>query len=163
QYGTRTLPDGTRAELPQRDEKVWAPLSVAIHSDGAKRLIAVADYQGWQRWVRSSATMKEENQGLRFMPTKPTITVYDDSGKTVPRFAADGFMAPFWCMTLFSADGKRRDVWTRHWKCRGLAGQPTLPTDEHADTLYGLSIANGKIGSMTDRAAFSDIASNDKG
>jgi metallo-beta-lactamase class B len=162
QYGTPTLPDGTRAELPQRDEKVWAPLSVAIHSDGAKKLIAAADYQGWQRWVRSSATMKEENQGLRFMPAKPTITVYDGSGKTVQRFAVEKFMAPFWCRTRFSADGERLDVWTRHWKCRGLAGQPTLPTDEHADTLYGLSIANGKIGSTTDLAAFSDIASNDK-
>src|SRR6516162_2893310 len=85
-YGTPTLPDGSKKELPQRDEKVWAPLSVAIHSDGAKRLIAVADYQGWQRWVRSSATMKEENQGLRFVPTRPTITVYDEAGKAVRRF-----------------------------------------------------------------------------
>src|SRR5262245_9246982 len=71
-YGTPTLPGGTRAELPQRDEKVWAPLSVAIHSAGARQLIAVADYQGWQRWVRSSATMKEDNQGLHFLPTRPT-------------------------------------------------------------------------------------------
>src|SRR5215469_3270691 len=85
QYGTPTLPDGTRSELPQRDEKVWAPLSVAIHSAGAKKLIAVADYQGWQRWVRSSATRQEENQGLRFMPTKPTITVYDEANKVVRR------------------------------------------------------------------------------
>src|SRR5262249_17901102 len=45
----------------------------------------------------------------------------------------------------------------------GLAGQPTLPTDEHADTLYRLSIATGQIDSMTGRAAFSDIAFNDKG
>src|SRR5262249_692123 len=61
-YGAPTLPDGKREELPQRDEKVWAPLAVAIHDAGAgKRLIAAADYQGWQRWVRSSATMKEEN------------------------------------------------------------------------------------------------------
>src|SRR5262249_29861905 len=163
QYGTPTLPERTRAELPQRDEKVWAPLSVAIHSDGAKKLIAVADYQGWQRWVRSSATMKEENQGLRFLPAKPTITVYDDSGKTVQRFAVESFMAPFWCTMRFSADGKRLHAWTGHWRCRGLAGQSTLPTDEHADTLYGLSITNGKIGSTTDLAAFSDIAANDKG
>src|SRR5262249_4636952 len=116
-----------------------------------------------QRWVRSSATMKEENQGLRFLPTKPTITVYDDSGKTVQRFAVEKFLAPFWCMMRFSADGKRLDVCTCHWKCRGLAGQPTLPTYDDADTLYELSIANGKIGSRTDRAAFSDIAANDKG
>src|SRR5262249_51683418 len=55
QYGTPTLPGGKREELPQRDEKVWAPLAVAIGSKGGKRLIAAADYQGWQRWVRSSA------------------------------------------------------------------------------------------------------------
>jgi hypothetical protein len=162
-YGTPTLADGTRAELPQRDEKVWAPLSVAIHSKGANKRIAVADYQGWQRWVRSSATMKEENQGLRFMPVKPTITVYDGSGKTVRRFAAESFRAPFWCKMRFSADGKSLDVWTRHWRCRGLAGQPTLPTDENARMLYRLSIGNGKVGSMTARAAISDIANNDKG
>src|SRR5262249_592082 len=74
-----------------------------------------------------------------------------------------GFMARFGGRRQFSAEGKSLDGWTRHWKCRGLAGQPTLPTDEHADTLYGLSIANGKIGSMTERVAFSDVASNDKG
>jgi metallo-beta-lactamase class B len=162
-YGTPTLPDGTRAELPQHDEKVWASLSVAIHSNGAKKLIAVADYQGWQRWVRSSATMKEENQGPRFMPTKPTITIYDESGKTVQRFALEKLRAPFWCRMQFSADGKRLDVWTGHWKCRGLAGQPTLPTDEHADTLYRLSLANGKIDLVTEPGAFSDLAANDKG
>jgi metallo-beta-lactamase class B len=162
-YGTPTLPDGTRAELPQRDEKVWAPLSVAIHSDGANKLIAVADCQGWQRWVRSSATMKEENQGLRFMPAKPTITIHDGSGKIVRRFAADKFMAPFWCTMRFSAGGKRLDVWTRHWKCRGLAGQPSLPTDDDADTLYQLSVGNGKVSSMTEPVTFSNVAANDKG
>src|SRR5262249_59411733 len=30
-YGKPTLPDGSREELPQRDEKVWAPLAVAVH------------------------------------------------------------------------------------------------------------------------------------
>src|SRR5262249_43815212 len=61
-YGTPTLPDGRREELPQRDENVWAPLAVAVHVEtaadaaGAKRLVAAADYQGWQRWARSSAT-----------------------------------------------------------------------------------------------------------
>src|SRR5262245_15601253 len=162
-YGTPTLPDGTRAELPQRDEKVWAPLSVAIHSTrGGKKLIAVADYQGWQRRVRSSATRKEEDQGLRFLPTRPTITVYDESGKTVRRFAPEKLPAPFWCAMRFSADGKRLEVWTRHWKCRGLAGQSALPTDEHADTLCALSIGAGKVSSKTYRAALSDVASNDK-
>src|SRR5205807_8358829 len=58
-YGKPTLPDGTREELPQRDEKIWAPLAVAVHVEPgddatkAKRLVVAADYQGWQRWVRS--------------------------------------------------------------------------------------------------------------
>src|SRR5262249_48907257 len=126
-YGTPTLPDGTRAELPQRDEKVWAPLSVAIHLEGDRRRIAVADYQGWQRWVRSSATMKDDNQGLRFMPTKPTFTVYDESGTMVRRFANDKLKTPLWCDLRFSSEGKRIYAWPHSWKCRGLAGQPMLP------------------------------------
>src|SRR5206468_1648081 len=85
QYGTPTLPDGTRKELPQRDEKVWVPLSVAIVMNGGKRLIASADYQGWQRWVRSSATLIDDNQGLRFMPMKPAIAIYDEAGKIAQR------------------------------------------------------------------------------
>jgi metallo-beta-lactamase class B len=156
-YGTPTLPDGTRAELPQRDEKVWAPLSVAIHSDGAKKVIAAADYQGWQRWVRSSATLKEDNQGLRFVPTRPTVTVYDETGKSIRRFGPEEFKAPFWCAMRYWMNGKRLEIWTRHWQCRGLAGQPTLPTDESAETLYNLSLVAGKVGSMTDLAAFSDV------
>src|SRR5439155_10141949 len=60
-YGTPTWPNGRQEELAQRDEKVWAPLAVAVHveevdASRGKRLIAAADYQGWQRWVRSSAT-----------------------------------------------------------------------------------------------------------
>src|SRR5262249_21260555 len=96
-YGTPTLPDGSKKELPQRDEKVWAPLSVAIHTDGKNRLIAAADYQGWQRWVRSSATMKDDNQGLRFVPAQPMITAYDEAGKIVRSFEKVKFARPFWC------------------------------------------------------------------
>src|SRR5262245_8039105 len=161
-YGTPTLPDGSRAELPQRDEKVWAPLSVAIHSAGGKRLVAAADHQGWQRWVRSSATRKDDNQGLRFVPTKPTITVYDEAGKTVRRFGTDRLGGPFWGATRFSPDAERLDVWTRHWRCRGLAGRPFLPTDEHADTLYGLSVADGKVTPKTEASAISDVAADEK-
>jgi hypothetical protein len=77
QCGMPTLPDGTRAELPQRDEKVSAPLAVAVHVEAtsepgvARWRVAAADYQGWQRWVRSSATRKDENLGTRFMPSRP--------------------------------------------------------------------------------------------
>ena len=48
--------------------------------------VASADYQGWQRWIRSSATRKDENYGVRFMPSRPTVTVYDQGGKIVRRF-----------------------------------------------------------------------------
>jgi metallo-beta-lactamase class B len=132
-YGTPTLPDGTRKELPQHDEKVWAPLSVAIQMCDGRRLIAAADYQGWQRWVRSSATMKEDNQGLRFMPTKPTITTYDETGKVVQRFEADKFKAPVWCDLQFGRNAPTLYAWPHYWACRGLAGTPMLPADDNAD------------------------------
>src|SRR5262245_31827438 len=163
QYGTPTLPDGTRKELAQRDEKVWAPLSVAIHANGGRRLIAVADYQGWQRWVRSSATMKEDNQGLRFMPAKPTVTVYDETGRVVQRLAADEFQSAFWCDMQFAEDGKKLVVWPHSWKCRGLAGQSILPADDRADTLYLLDVASGKAVTRSFRPAVSDVAVSGKG
>jgi metallo-beta-lactamase class B len=130
QYGTPTLPDGTRKELPQRDEKVWAPLSVAIRTTGGKRLIAAADHQGWQRWVRSSATMKDDNQGLRFMPMKPTVTIYDEAGKVVHRVGADTFTAPGWYDLRFHHDGTNLYAWPHYWASRGLAGMPLLPADD---------------------------------
>lgn len=133
QYGTPTLPDGTRTELPQRDEKVWAPLSVAIHIAGGKRLIAAADYQGWQRWVRSSATMKDDNQGLRFMPMKPSIAVYDQTGKLVQRVEAGGLKSAGWYDLQFQTDGSKLYTWQHHWACRGLGGVPLLPTDDNGE------------------------------
>jgi hypothetical protein len=50
-YGTPTLPDGRREELPQRDARVSAPMSVALDARSGLRRIAVADYPGWQHWV----------------------------------------------------------------------------------------------------------------
>jgi metallo-beta-lactamase class B len=140
QYGTPTMPDGTRKELPQRDEKVWAPLSVAIHVNDGKRLIGAADYQGWQRWVRSSAIMKDDNQGLRFMPMKPSITIYDEAGKVVQRVAADTFEAPAWYDLRFHLDGLKLYAWQHYWSSRGLAGMSVLPADDNAD---GYCIAVG--------------------
>src|SRR5262249_52463281 len=102
-YGTPTLPNGRRQELPQREDKVWAPLAVALHiAEGqdaltAKRLVAAADYQGWQRWVRSSATGKDQNLGMRFMPSRPTITIYDQDGKQVASCGPEKFARPFCC------------------------------------------------------------------
>jgi Metallo-beta-lactamase superfamily len=139
QYGTPILPDGTRKELPQRDERVWAPLSVAIRANGGKRLIAAADYQGWQRWVRSSATLKDDNQGLRFVPVKPSVTIYDEAGKVVDRVGADVFEAPGWYDLRFHLDGTKLYAWQHYWSSRGLASMPILPTDDNADA-YGVVV-----------------------
>jgi metallo-beta-lactamase class B len=138
-YGTPTLPDGTRKELPQRDEKVWAPLTVAIRASGGKRLIGAADYQGWQRWVRSSATLKDDNQGLRFMPMKPPVTIYDEAGKLVQRVGADTFQAPGWYDLRFHLDGTKLYSRPHYWACRGLAGMPILPADDNADA-YSVAV-----------------------
>jgi metallo-beta-lactamase class B len=128
------LPDGSRKELPQRDEKVWAPLSVAIRASGGKRLIAAADYQGWQRWVRSSATMKDDNQGLRFMPMKPSVTLYDEAGKVVQRVEADTFGVPGWYDLRLDLEGTKLYAWPHYWASRGLGGMSLLPADDNADT-----------------------------
>jgi glyoxylase-like metal-dependent hydrolase (beta-lactamase superfamily II) len=158
-YGKPTLPDGRRDELPQRDDKVYAPLATAIQALGASQYrVAAADYQGWQRWVRSSATMKDDNQGLRFMPTRPTVTIYDQAGAVVRRFAADGFARPFWCDMRFAPDGSLLYVWPHHWKSRGLAGQPILPADEEANTLYVLDVASGKVRPIRFPDAVSDLS-----
>ncbi len=162
QYGTPTLPRGERGELPQSDEKVWAPLAVAVTGIAPGwRHIAVADYQGWQRWVRSSATMKDDNQGLRFVPTRPTVTIYEQGPKgatVVRRFAPTDFAAPFWCDMHFAFGGQTLYVWPRHWKSRGLAGQPILPTDERADTLYVLEVFTGKKRALQFSDAIADVA-----
>jgi glyoxylase-like metal-dependent hydrolase (beta-lactamase superfamily II) len=168
-YGTPTLPDGRREALPQRDEKVWAPLAVAVHVGAgedvvkAKRLVAAADYQGWQRWVRSSATAKEENLGIRFLPSRPAVTIYDRDGKVVRRFAPEVFTHPFWCDLRFSPDGKRLIVAPHSWTCRGLGGQPLLPADARANDLYVLDIARGKVTRLPFPDAISDVAVSDKG
>jgi metallo-beta-lactamase class B len=141
-YGTPTLPDGTRTELPQRDEKVWAPLTVAIRVNGGKRLIGVADYQGWQRWVRSSATLKDDNQGLRFMPMKPSVTLYDETGKVVQRVRAETIGAPGWYDLRFHLDGAKLYARPHFWASRGLAGMPILPADDNSDA-YRLAMGGG--------------------
>jgi metallo-beta-lactamase class B len=162
-YGTPTLPDGRREELPQRDEKVWAPLAVAIHADGEKRLVAAADYQGWQRWVRSSATDHDENLGVRFMPTRPAVTIYDQDGKVVRRFAPETFAHAFWCDLQFFPDGKRLLASPHAWTSRGLASQALLPADENAADLYVLEIATGQVARLTFPDAISDVAVSAKG
>jgi glyoxylase-like metal-dependent hydrolase (beta-lactamase superfamily II) len=168
-YGTPTWPDGRREALPQRDEKVWAPLAVAVHvwdTEDVRKLpyrVAAADYQGWRRWVRSSATGKDEDLGVRFLPARPAITVYDQGGQVLRRFAPETFAHPFWCDLHFTPDGNRLIVSPHSWTCRGLAGQPRLPADEHASDLYVLDIAGGKVTRLPFPDAISDVAVSDKG
>jgi glyoxylase-like metal-dependent hydrolase (beta-lactamase superfamily II) len=157
-YGTPTLPDGRRRELPQRDEKVWAPLAVALHVRGTKRLVASADYQGWQRWIRSSATGKEQDYGVRFMPSRPAVTVYDQDGKVVRRFAPKSFVHPLWCNLQFLPDGRRLLAWPHSWTARGLAGQALLPADVHARALYVLDLRSGAVKSLTFPDAIADLS-----
>lgn len=164
-YGKPTLPDRTREELPQRDEKVWAPLSMAAYCDEKSatnndeiQLIATADYQGWQRWIRSSATLVDRNYGTRFVPTRPTVTVYDRDGKTVRRFGPELFAVPQWVDLEFLPGGKQLIAWPHSWTARGLAGQPLLPADDDARSLYWLDIVRGGVRRLELPDAVSDVA-----
>lgn len=165
-YGKPTLPDGRREELPQRDEKVWAPLSTAMyvdeavakgHADSSVRLIAAADYQGFQRWIRSSATLRDQNYGSRFVPTRPTVTVYDGEGRVVRRFGPEQFPQPQWVDLHFLPGGKQLLASPHHWAARGLAGQSILPADEDARSLFLLDIAGGGVERLEFPDAISDV------
>ena len=124
------------------DVRLFAPLAVAIARDG--RRIAVADYQGWQRRFGAKGIRRAEDYGVRFMPTRPTITIYDREGKRLRRFGSDSFQEPFWCDLSFQDDG-RLEVRPRLWPCRGLAGRGVLPTDEQAHRRYVLDPATGEV------------------
>src|SRR5262249_15452651 len=144
-----TLPDGRREALPQRDVSVSAPLSIALDAGPDLRRIAVADYPGWQRWVRSSATMSEENHGTRFVPARPTVTVYDDHGGIVRRFGPERFARPGWVDLKFFAGGRWLLAFPHNWTARGLAGQAILPADDEGDdasrSLAVLDVETGAI------------------
>jgi metallo-beta-lactamase class B len=157
-YGTPTLPDGRREELPQRDVAVFAPLSLALYGDDAPRRLASADYPGWQRWLRSSATGKEQHYGTRFVPARPVVSVYDGQGKLLRRFGPEQFPRPAWLDLCFAAEGKYLLAYPHHWTCRGLAGQPTLPADDEARSLFILEPDTGKVRALEFPDAISDVA-----
>ena len=83
--------------------------------------------------------------GTRFMPSRPTIHLYDAEGKTFRRIGPEAFAEAFWCDLAFSADGRKLLIWPHNWTSRGLAGQPFLPADDHARTLYILDVAGGGL------------------
>jgi len=160
---------GKAAELAQEDVKVWAPLSVALYvekeheapaepRDDEKIYIAAADYQGWQRWITSSATEQPENYGVRFPPSRPTIHVYDKQGKVVRRFGPENFEQPFWCDLLFAGNGTTLLAFPHNWVCRQLAGQTILPADVNVRSLYVLDLETGRVKSVQFPDAISDVA-----
>jgi glyoxylase-like metal-dependent hydrolase (beta-lactamase superfamily II) len=157
-YGAPTLPDGKHEELVQEDRPVFAPLSLALDGDGDSTRIAAADYPGWQRWVRSSATLHEQNYGTRFVPARPTVSVYDGQGKLLRRFGPDLFPRPAWLDLAFFDDGKRLLAYPHHWTCRGLAGQTILPADDDARTLFVLDVEDGKVRTLEFPDAISDVS-----
>lgn len=161
EYGTPRLPDGSRNPLPQRDDAVFAPLSLAVTRDAefspASRVASV-DYRGWQRTIRSSATLKDEVYGVRFQPAKPTVTVYDGAGKVLRRFGPEKFAQAGWVDVEFLPGGEKLLATPHRWACRGLAGQTFLPSDDHASTLSVLDVATGEVRSRTFPDAIADAA-----
>lgn len=157
-YGTPTLPDGQREALPQQDRPVFAPLSIAVDRESRLTRIATADYRGWQRWIRSSATEQEQNYGTRFLPSRPTVTVYDADGQRIRRFDPERFNKPMWVDLAFLPGAKQLIAWPHHWTCRGLAGQTILPVDDDARTLWLLDVESGGVQSLELPDAVCDVA-----
>lgn len=149
EYGKPTLEDGTSKPLRQRDEPLFAPLSIAVSReaefDPERTRIAIADYRGWKRWIRSSGSGKEEDYGTRFMPAKPTVTIYDGAGKVVRRFGPEKFSTPNWVDLIWTPNGRKVIAVPHRWACRGLAGQTFLPVDDDARTLSILDVDTGDV------------------
>jgi hydroxyacylglutathione hydrolase len=162
-YGTPTLRDGTPEELPQHDLPVVGPLSLAVNRGPTLTRVASADYPGWQRWIRSSATSREQNYGTRFMPASPTVSVYDAEGKLLRRFGPERFSKPGWLDLAFLPGDRLLLAWPHHWTCRGLAGQPFLPVDDDARTAWLLDVENGDMQSLVFPDAVADAAVSDEG
>lgn len=162
-YGAPTLPDGQRQEVPQRDVEVFAPLSLAMHGEEQPERLAVADYPGWQRWVRSSATSREQNYGVRFPPARPMVTVHDGRGQVIRRFGPEQFAHPGWVDLCFVGGGRYLLAYPHHWTSRGLAGQSILPADEEARMLHILDVNTGKVRRLEFPDAISDVAASDMG
>lgn len=160
-YGTPTLRNGSRQELPQHDLPVVAPLSIAVNHGPTPTRIAAADYRGWQRWIRSSATMREKNYGTRFMPAPPTVTVYDADGKPLRRFGPEKFGKACWVDLTFLPGDKQLLACPHQWTCRGLAGQPFLPADNEARTAWLLNVETGDVRSLEFPDAIASAAHDD--
>ena len=142
------------------DKPVWGPLSLAI--DAKTHQVAAADYQGYERFVLPRTADERlrplRSLGVRFTSARPTIHVYDAAGKPLCTFAPALFEKPFWADLAFVSDGQTLLAYPHHWTSRGLAGQPCLPSDEGANTLYVLSIPKGSVHPIHFPDAISDVA-----
>lgn len=141
-----------------RDERIWAPLSIAIDREGKR--VAVADYEGYERFVLprtpDERLLPFRSIGVRFNPSRPTVRIYD-AGQEVRRFDPASFEKAGWLDLAFSGSG---DViaYPHHWASRGLAARPFLPADDDARTLYLLSAKSGEILPIQFPDAISDVA-----
>jgi metallo-beta-lactamase class B len=140
---------------PYEDVRFQAPLAVAVDTTGAR--IVVADYEGWQRLFHQRDGSADRPFGTRFMPSRPTIHIYDAKGNTVQRIGPDTFPEAFWCNLTFSVGGRKLLVWPHNWTSRGLGGQPFLPADKGARTLYVLDMASGGIQAVRFPDAISSV------
>jgi glyoxylase-like metal-dependent hydrolase (beta-lactamase superfamily II) len=147
---------------PYEDVKFQAPLAVAI--DAAGKRVAVADYEGRQRVFHPRDGSEDVSFGTRFMPSHPTVHVYDAEGKVLWRVGPESFAEAFWCELTFSPDGRTLLIWPHNWTSRGLGGQPLLPADRQARTLYVLDIAGGGLRTvrLPDAVSCVDIGTQDR-
>ena len=159
-YGAPTRRNGQKLELEQWDVPVTGPLSIALHpaADGSPGRVATADYRGWQRWVRSAATMAEQNIGTRFIPSKPVVSVFDGSGALVRRFDASRFAEAAWLDLRFLPEGKRIVAWPHRWNSRGLGGSAFLPSDAEARHIYLLDVESGDVRPLKMPDCVADLA-----
>ena len=164
-YGTPTRNNGQKIELEQWDMPVSAPLSIALHAaaDGSLARVATADYRGWQRWVRSSATMSKQHIGTRFMPSHPVVCVHDAQGALVRRFEAAKFAEAAWLDLHFLPDGKRLVAWPHRWNSRGLGGSAFLPADAEARAIYLLDVESGDVRTLRMPDAVADLVLTSRG
>ena len=140
---------------PIEDVKFQAPLAVAI--DAAGERIAVADYEGWQRVFHPRDGSADIPFGTRFMPSRPDHSRLRRRRQTIRRVGPEAFAELFWCDLAFSADGRQLLIWPHNWTSRGLGGQPFLPADETARTLYVLDIARGGLRTVRFPDAISSV------
>ena len=158
-YGTPRGNDGAKHEIPQEDVEIRAPLSLALDTDaaGTVRRVATADYVGFQRRLHDSADVGRRSS-TRFLPTRPAVSVYDRDGRLLREFARERFDRPLWIDLQFLPGGRQLVAYPHHWLSRGLGGQPFLPADDGANSVYLLDIQSGGLNRVDLPGAVADAA-----